>query len=192
METFTKEMPLVPNPNFDSDRRRALESLRTEISKGSIDEPTMETIEQFAALPCVYTLQSCYGHFMTEQRVEDRNTRHVSDFVHATTKLHYRIAYIAFCIENSARGRNLLEGLKSVADADPEFIQFGCAEWFWNQCVNSYVLQVSPQKNAHEDHFEVNIGDALSIERVRDKFFKQLREVLSRSQDLHRCGPSEP
>ncbi len=183
METYTRENPLVRNPSFASDRKKALEELRIEISKGSIDGPTIDVVEQFALLPCCYTLQSCYGHFMVEQRTEDTNTDRVADFGATATKLHYRIAYMAFCIEHSARGRALLEELKAVADIDPDFIQFGSADWFWKRCLNSYVLQVSPLRNAHEDHFDVNIEESLRIEQTRDKFFNRLREIVSRVQE---------
>lgn len=38
--------------------------------------------------------------------------------------MEYRIAYIAFCIENNLLGRELLESLKEITVIDPENIQF--------------------------------------------------------------------
>lgn len=183
VETYTEARPLVSHFSYDSDRMRALEGLRAEISKGSIDEPTMDIVEQFARIPYCYTLQSCYGHFMVEPSREDRNTKRVVDIGGAGTILHYRIAYVAFCIQNSARGRTLLEELSAIVDTDPEYIQFGSADWFWDRCVNSYVLQVSPLRNAFEDHFDVNMEEAFRIEEVRDEFFDRLRAVLLRNRN---------
>ncbi len=186
VETFTEARPLVPNPGYGSDRLEALEGLRAELAKGSIDGPMIDVVERFTRLPCCYTLQSCYGHFMIENRTEDRNTNPVAYFGGTAAVLHYRIAYMAFCIEDSAGGRALLGELKAIAVLDPEYIQFGSADWFWGRCVNSYVLQVSPLKNAHEDHFDVSMEDAMRIEQTRDRFIERMREILLRNQDSNR------
>lgn len=180
METFTKARPLVPSPGYDTDRREALVGLNTEIGKGSTDEPTLDILMQFSNIPFCYTLQSCYGHFMLEPSTADRNTKRVVDVAGKSSKLHYRIAYVAFCVQNSDQGLALLEDLKAIADVDPDYIQFGSADWFWKACVNSYVLQVSPLRNAFEDSFEVSTEMAMRIERTRDMFFDRLREVLSK------------
>lgn len=172
----------MPSPNYVVDRGKALRELKMELLNGSIDGPTVDIVEQFARLPHCYTLQSCYGHFMRESRVEDRNTYRVDELVVAGGPLHYRIAYVALCVQNSARGRALLEEMRAVQDTDPDYIQFGSADWFWERCVNSYVLQVSPLKNACQDHFDVSLGEARRIEVARDKFFDELWEVLSRCQ----------
>ncbi|HEX7392931.1 MAG TPA: hypothetical protein VF374_08300 [Thermoplasmata archaeon] len=123
---------------------------------------------------------------MREFRVDDRNTKHVSDIGGTGIMLHYRIAYIALCIQNSVQGRALLEELRAIPDIDPDYIQFGSADWFLKTCVNSYVLQVSPLKNAHQDHFEVTREEAHHIERARDRFFDGLAEALSRDQNRDR------
>jgi len=182
METYTEARPLVSNPSYDADRRKALEGLRVELSRGSIDGPTIDIVERFASVPCCYTLQSCYGHFMRESCVDDRNTKSVAEVGVLGSKLHYRVAYIAFCIQNSAKGRALLEEMRAIADVNPDYIQFGSADWFWKICVNSYVLQVSPLKNVCQDHFDVSMEDALRIEQARDEFFDGLREVSSRNE----------
>ena len=178
METYTREKPLVFSPSYDAERRKALDGLRAEISRGAIDEPTMDVIERFARMEHCYTLQSCYGHFMAEHCLDDRNTSRVAEIEPKGDSIHYRIAYIALCVRNSAEGRGLLADMKAVAQVDPEYIQFGCAEWFWRDCVNSYVLQVSPLRHAHQDHFDVGIKEALRIEQTRDGFYDKLREVL--------------
>jgi len=179
VETFTDEKPLTSSPSYDSERRKALEDLENEISNGSIDAPTMDIVEQFTRMPYCYTLQSCWGHFMVKHCVDDRNIRRVAEIGPKGDSLHYRIAYIALCIQNSSEGRALLADMKATPQVDPEFIQFGCADWFWETCVNSYVLQVSPLRNAHEDHFDVSIDEALRIEQARDRFYERLRGNLS-------------
>lgn len=173
---------MVPSPSYDADRRNALEGLRVELSKGSIDRPTIEIVERFARLPHCYTLQSCYGHFMKEHRTEDRNTDGLDTIEVSGGTLHYRIAYIALCIQNSDRGRMLLEELRALQEIDSDYIQFGSADWFWERCVNSYVLQVSPLKNACQDHFEVSLEEARRIEHVRGLFFEGVRKILSRAE----------
>ena len=182
MQTYTKAKPLVSNSGYDSDRRRVLEGLKTALSTGSIDEPMVDIVERFARVPCCYTLQSCYGHFVSESCADTRNTERAADMGGTDSILHYRIAYIAFCIQNSVRGRMLLEELRAIADIDLDYVQFGSADWFWKTCLNSYVLQVSPLRGAHQDSFDVSIEEALRIEQTRDEFFDRLRDVLSRNE----------
>jgi hypothetical protein len=179
METYTKARELASHPGYDDDRREALEGLRLEISKGSIDRPILDILERFVQVPYCYTLQSCFGHFMREWCAEDSNTMRVAAIEGAGARLHYRIAYIALCIQNSAQGRTLHDDLRTVPRIDPDFIQFGSADWFWNNCANSYILQVSPLKNACQDHFDVSVEEALHIEDTRDRFFERVRETLT-------------
>jgi len=188
VETYTEARPLVSSPNYDSDRRNALEGLRAEISKDSIDEPTLDVLERFARLPFCYTLQSCFGHFTREPCTDDRNTNRVADIGGTGITLHYRIAYIALCIQNSVQGRVLLEELGAIRNIDPDYIQFGSADWFWKTCVNSYILQVSPFRSACQDHFDVSIEEALRLERTRDRFFDGLRELLLRNEARYGRG----
>jgi len=77
----------------------------------------------------------------------------------------------------------MLEELREIAGIDPEYIQFGSADWFWDRCVNSYVLQVSPLRNAHEDHFDVSVEEAFRIEQLRDEFFERLQAIRFRNSD---------
>jgi hypothetical protein len=182
VETFTRARPLVPSPSYDADRKDALEGLRIELSKGSIDGPTVDVIESFSRLPHCYTLQSCYGHFMRRFQAEDKSIHRVGDMGIRSGDLHYRIAYVALCAQNSDRGRMLLEEMRAVQNIDPDYIQFGSADWFWERCVNSYVLQVSPIRNACQDHFEVSLEEARRIERARDMFFEEMLMVLAREE----------
>jgi len=92
----------------------------------------------------------------------------------------YRIAYVALCIENSPEGKALLEDLKDISATDSEFIQFGSAEWFWDRQVNSYVLQVEPERYKDKDQVVIDYREALRIQDVRDNFFSELKNLLRR------------
>jgi hypothetical protein len=50
----------------------------------------------------------------------------------------YRIAYVAFCVEDDPAGRRFLERASRLpALVDPACVRFGCADWFWEQWVDS-------------------------------------------------------
>jgi len=95
------------------------------------------------------------------------------------TRVEYRIAYIGFCIENSVSGKKLYEALKEVTAIDPKNVQFCCAEWFWEQQVNSYALQVEPERFKHMDKTTLDYREALHIEKIRNEFFSRLEALLS-------------
>jgi len=97
--------------------------------------------------------------------------------------VEYRIAYIAFCIENSPLGRGLFESLKEITVIDPENVQFCCAKWFWKIQVNSYALQVEPDRFKRKDTATVDFKEALHIEKVRNEFFVRLGELLENAKE---------
>jgi hypothetical protein len=68
--------------------------------------------------------------------------------------------------------------LKEVTAIDPENIQFCCAEWFWDRQVNSYALQVEPDRFKRQDRATVGLQEALKIEKIRNLFFVRLYELL--------------
>ena len=80
-------------------------------------------------------------------------------------------------------GKELFEALKEITAIDPENIQFFCAEWFWKRQVNSYVLQVEPDRFKHKDAAELNFKEALYIEKIRNKFFVRLYELLKNAKE---------
>jgi hypothetical protein len=82
------------------------------------------------------------------------------------------------CIENSDLGKEFLNSLKGVVDIDPENIQFCCAEWFWKRQINSYALQVEPDRYKFQDKAILDYNEALKIERIRNEFFIKLTEVV--------------
>ena len=173
METFIEAKALVENPNFQNQRRENLSKLNDE----NIDKPITELINNFNNLSYCFTLQCCYGHFVHAGNTDPRNLERLP-----TTKtisgIEYRIAYITFCVENNKSGRKLLETLKRITNVDPANIQFGCAEWFWERNVNSFVLQVEPDRFKFEDKAILNYSEALKMEKIRDEFFIELKKVI--------------
>ena len=94
--------------------------------------------------------------------------------------VEYRIAYVAVCIAEGAEGLSLLQDLQAITAVDPERIQFGCADWFWERHVNSYALQVEPERYRFKDSVQIGYQEALRIQRTRDVFWAKLQELLSR------------
>jgi hypothetical protein len=173
METFAKPKEFVENPHFRDQRQRMLASL----SDDMLDAPIIDLINGFNRLPYCFTLQCCYGHFVHDLQKDPYNLEPLpaTDVVRS---VEYRIAYIAFCIENSIPGRMFREALNDVRHIDPENIQFCSATWFWKRQVNSYALQVQPDRFKDKDKSTLEYHEALRIEKVRNAFFAQLRALL--------------
>jgi hypothetical protein len=144
-----------------------------------IDAPIVAHIETFNRLPYGFTLQCCYGHFLYVGQPDPQNLAPLP-VTEAIPQVEYRIAYLAFCVENSAPGRRLLQELESLTEIDPHNIQFGCAEWFWERQVNSYALQVEPERYKQQDKATLAYAEALHIQKIRDAFYSQLEGLLHR------------
>ena len=178
METFTELKELVENPHYPVQRQKTLAGLTDDM----IDMPIVDLINGFNRLPCCFTLQCCRGHFVRSGQKDSHNL----DPLPATNtigKVEYRIAYIAFCIENSPLGRELFAAFREIPAMDPENVQFCCAEWFWKRQVNSYALQVEPDRFKREDTAILEFREALHIEKIRNEFFARLYKLLE-----NRCG----
>jgi len=173
LETFTEPKKLVQNPHYQEQRQKSL----TGLTDAVIDAPITEHIKGFNKIPCCFTLQSCYGHFLYSGQNDPQNIDSLT-VTHGITKVEYRIAYIVFCIDNNDSGRRLINSLKDITEIDPENIQFCCAEWFWKRQINSYALQVEPNRFKHEDKAILGYTEALKIEKIRNEFFVQLKEQL--------------
>lgn len=173
METFTKIKEFTEDPNYYEDREKYISNLKMT----SIDKPIVNLIKWFVKLPYCFTLQSCYGHFVCDGQ---RNTNNIEKIpVSKNIKsVEYRIAYIALCIQNSKSGRKLFEELSTVPRIDPKYIQFGCAEWFWEQQVNSFALQVEPERYSTKDNAFIEYKEALHIEIIRYKFYEKLKDII--------------
>ena len=177
METFTEPRPLVANARYADERRTALDAL----DLAAVDDPIIDIVEAFELLPYCFTLQSCYGHFVTAARQDERSLAAIPDGHSGSVR--YRVAYVAFCVENGERGRAFLDKLSRIPAADPAYIQFGSAGWFWDQWVNSYVLQVEPAAHRFKDQAALAAGEAVHTQRVRDAFFAELRQLLAEELD---------
>jgi len=162
----------VENPYYQDQRQTSLTNLSDEV----IDAPIIDLIKGFNKLSYCFTMQSCYGHFVYDDQKDPYNFEPlpISDII---DRVEYRIAYICLCIENSDSGRGLLKALNEITAIDPENIQFCCADWFWNKQVNSYALQVQPDRFKHKDSAMLDYREALQIEKIRNEFFIQLREI---------------
>lgn len=173
METFIEPIELVANSDFQEQRRISLAILREE----TIDAPIRELIYKINGIQCCFTIQSCYGHFLYDGQDSPHNFEPLP-ILNVLSRIEYRIAYIAFCVDNSDSGRSLLRAFRKIPLIDPENIQFGCANWFWDRQVNSYALQVEPKRYKDKDQITLYYEEAIKIERVRNLFFDRLHELL--------------
>ena len=173
METFTEPKELTVNPTYQTQRQKSLQILTDEM----IDTPIIKIVTGFNRLPFCFTLQSCYGHFIYKGQNDPHNLMPLPTNKNIG-KVKYRIAYIALCVENSASGNELLSELSKVPSVAPGNIQFCCAEWFWQRQVNSYALQVEPDRFKYQDMAYIEYEEALHVEWIRNKFYKQLYDLL--------------
>ena len=176
METFTEPKELAENPHYQDQRQRTLAGL----SEDMIDAPIIDLIKAFNELPYCFTLQSCYGHFVFKGQDDPHNLEPLP-VTSTVARVEYRIAYICLCVEKNELGKRLLDALNEVTAMDRENIQFCCAEWFWKRQINSYALQVEPERFKHKDSAILDYREALHIEKTRNAFFARLRA-------LHREG----
>jgi hypothetical protein len=173
LETFIEPGKLENNPGFEKQKLKTLD----ELSDGMIDEPIVSIIRGLNHLPYCFTLQCCYGHFMYYGHWDPHNLDPIPES-EQISRVEYRIAYIAFCIDNCESGRGLLDKLQKITATNPDNIQFCSASWFWRRQVNSYALQVEPDRFKHKDKAILDYNEALHIEKLRYKFFEELEELL--------------
>jgi hypothetical protein len=178
LETYTELKDLADNPHYQAQKRKIL----SDLDDGMIDTTIVDLINGFNKLPYCFTLQSCYGHFVYNGQKDTHNLDPLPA-KEIIAQVEYRIAYIAFCIENSASGRGLFEKLKEITAIDPENVQFCCAEWFWKKQINSYALQVEPDRFKHKDTAIIDFKEALHIEKIRNTFFIRLYELLENAKE---------
>lgn len=178
METFTEPKELVKNQHYQAQRKKSLGSL----TDSMIDEPIIEIVNGFNKLPYCFTLQSCYGHFAYSGQ-KDSHYLESLPVTDAIARVEYRIAYICLCIENNASGRWLFEAFKEITAIDPENIQLCCAEWFWKRQINSYALQVEPDRFKYKDKAILDCKEALYIEKIRNEFYIRLDELIKNARE---------
>ncbi|MCK4788500.1 MAG: hypothetical protein KAV87_32465 [Desulfobacteraceae bacterium] len=177
METFTESKDFIENPHYLQQRQTSLVALDID----TIDAPIVDIVKSFQNLTCCFTLQSCYGHFIHAGQ-QDRNSTERLPISDCVAPVMYRIAYVAFCLENSTKGKELFEDLRAIPAAEPGYIQFGSAEWFWARQANSYVLQVEPERFKDKDQATIDYQEALHVQEVRDNFFSKLKRLLHEQQ----------
>lgn len=173
MKTFAAPKKMVDNPHFPEQRKNCLDRLSHEM----IDPPILDIIQGINQYPFCFTLQACYGHFLYHDQ-EDPHNLNSLPVLSSKTRVKYRIAYIAFCIENSVSGKDFLKRLEELTHIDSQNIQLCSAEWFWQKQVNSYALQVEPDRFKRKDTTILDYPEALVIEKIRSDFFNRFRELL--------------
>lgn len=174
METFTSPKELVENDVFETERAKAL--ARMDLS--TIDYQIRGIIEAFKNMPYCFTLQSCYGHIIKQNPGSGHEKRIDPDPTSPAAGL-YQIAYLALVLENCPAGHSLYLHLAEIPRLDPEFIQFGSAEWFWETqgFRNSYVIQVCPYRFRHFDRFAMFVEEARTWLSARELFFVELKKL---------------
>lgn len=126
-----------------------------------------------------FTLQSCFGHFVYPGQESETNLIPLPAEA-IREKIEYRIAYLAICIDHGRDGESLLAAFADVLKIDPMNVHFGCAEWFWNRQVNSYALQVEPDRFKNRDTAILGYQEARMVQDIRDRFYEEIGRVLSR------------
>jgi len=173
METFIQEIPLIENSHFEKQRAAVLNKLDI----NEIDTPIKKIILDLSQLPFCFPMQSCYGHFFYKGQKDPKNIEPLPQ-MDKKSRIVYRIAYIALCIQNSTNGKDLLQQLQDIPSMNPDYIQFGCAEWFWERQINSYALQVEPARFMTKDGAVVGYQEALHIEKIKDDVFVELNKIV--------------
>ncbi|MDY7034246.1 MAG: hypothetical protein SVY10_20365 [Thermodesulfobacteriota bacterium] len=173
METFAKPKDFADNTGFREQRKKSLNKLDI----NSIDTPIIDIIENLSKLSYCFTLQSCYGHFVHNFQ-KDPHSLEPLPMSDEIKSVEYRIAYIAFCIENSDCGKEFFNDLKEIQLIDTQYIQFGSAEWFWKRHLNSFILQVEPERYMMKDKAFVDYNEALHLQKTRNSFFAELRYLI--------------
>jgi len=163
---------MVENPRFEDQKRKCLANLTAEM----IDEPIAGIVAGFNNLPCCFTLQSCFGHFLFPGQ-EDPFCCDPLPEISLDVQVEYKIAYLAFCLENSDPGKSLLEAFRKVTLIDPDNIQLCSPDWFWERQVNTFALQVEPDRFKHSDQAVLGFEEALNLEEIRNKFFRALKRL---------------
>ncbi len=177
METYAEPKKLVSNDSFQKQRQKALATLNDDM----LDQPITNIVNGFNNIEYCFTLQSCFGHFLYKGQSDSNNLDPLPPLprTHIPGKIEYKIAYVALCIENNLLGRILMEKLDKISLHHPQNIQFCSAEWFWERQVNSYAIQVEPDRFKDKDRAILNYDEAIKIEKIKNEFFVQLQELIN-------------
>jgi hypothetical protein len=184
MDTFTEAKPFQPHADYAADRKRTLRELEREITRGSIDLPLLPMIRECMQIPHCFTVQCCCGHFVHDLEPDPENLSRPSQYAGTAESLRYRVAYLAVCIREDKRGRELFADLQALATQEPGYIQFGSADWFWNRMVNTYCIQLEPERMKELDSGMVSLSEARTLEEIRTVFFDSLAGIIRKHRSL--------
>jgi hypothetical protein len=179
VETFTSAKAFEQDSGFVQARQESLSALNL----AAIDAPIRDIVDAFNRIPYGFTLQCCCGHLLWYPEQDPRSLEPVpAGFGGSVT---YRIAYFAFCLENSEAGKALRDSLARLGVLAAGFIQFGSADWFWDRWPNSYVLQVMPDACMQQDEALLEPAGALHTRLARDLLFEELRQLVAAELRCH-------
>jgi len=176
LETFTKYKPLIENSDFTIQKEAALSSLDIR----TVDEPIRNVITALNDIPFCFTIQSCFGHFVFGKQKNPKNL-HPLPQTEIIGDIEYRIAYVAVCVQRSEPVARFLSELSDIQKIDPRYIQFGCANWFWERQVNSYVIQVEPERYSERDSARIPYREAKHIEELKRDVFVNIHSLAKSS-----------
>jgi hypothetical protein len=185
METFTPARPFTHHPGYLSDREKAHRGLEEAMLKGSIDTPLLPIIREWIPVAHCFTVQCCFGHFVHDLETDTENLVPPSHYKGTIETIRYRLTYIAVCLQNNIHGREMYSDLEELAVDNPVFIQFGSADWFWEKLVNTYCIQLEPERLKNNDSGVITMDEALHLEMLRKDFFKRLAGIVQK----HRTYP---
>lgn len=171
METFGPMRPLQADADFAQRRRLALAGLEPD----SLDPEMRGPVAGLNRLPHCFTLQCCQGHILVPDQGPPAGweRRPVEPL---PPRALYQLAYLALAVRSDRAGGDLLGDLAALAMGEAEFMQLGCADWFWRDQgqVNSYVVQVAPSNRQGLDWFEMDRTEAGAWLRARGRFLAGL------------------
>ena len=173
METFTKPKKLIRNPDYPHNKVEQISKIRSP----KVDLPLRKFICTFNRIPHAFTLQCCWGHFLPKNQEKPVKMDELPES-YELEKVLYQIAYIAFCVQHCNEGKQFLKRLEQTVSLNPLFIQFGSASWFWQRQVNSFVLQVMPDRFKLHDRIVLDYEEALQIQKWRSVFFNHLNQKI--------------
>jgi len=185
METFTPAKPFAPHPGYAADREKAHRELEKEMLRGSIDTPLLPLIREWIPITHCFTVQCCCGHFVHDLEPDTENLVPPSRYREKINTVRYRLAYVAVCIQNNTPGRQMYSDLEELAADDPDYLQFGCADWFRERLVNTYCIQLEPERLKNKDSGVITMDEALHLEVLREHFFQRLAGIVRK----HRAYP---
>ena len=179
METFTSPKEFEEYLFFNQRKKEALKDFYSELKKGLIDRPIIDILKDFNKIPYCFTMQGCYGHFVHKKQKDSHNLESISRHKQKSN-IKYRIAYLAIGLDNNKSGKKMYNDLEKVKDINPDYIQFGSADWFNMKCPNNFILQVEPERDKYKDTSIVEKDEALKLEKAKTNMFDELRKIAKK------------